>query len=68
MKKVLPADYSWITDLNPFSHMIELMRSPFLGEFPENILWVYMLVYISIAAVTALFFLGRYRHRVAYWL
>jgi lipopolysaccharide transport system permease protein len=68
MKKVLPADLSWITDLNPFFHMIELMRSPFLGEFPENILWVYMLIYILMAAVAALFFLGRYKHRVAYWL
>jgi lipopolysaccharide transport system permease protein len=68
MKKVLPADYSWITDLNPFFHMIELMRVPLLGEFPENILWVYMLAYISIAAAAALFFLGRYKHRVAYWL
>jgi lipopolysaccharide transport system permease protein len=68
MKRVLPAEYSWITDLNPFFHMIELMRSPFLGEFPENILWVYMLIYISMAGVTAFFFLCRYKHRVAYWL
>lgn len=68
MKKVLPGRNSWVTDFNPFYHIIEIVRSPLLGVAPSWILWVYMLAYIAIAAVMALFFLKKFRHRVSYWL
>ena len=68
MKKVLPGRNSWVTDFNPFYHIIEIVRAPLLGVAPSGILWVYMLAYIAIAAVMALFFLKKFRHRVSYWL
>ena len=68
MKKVLPGRNSWVTDFNPFYHIIEIVRAPLLGVAPSWILWVYMLAYIAIAAVIAMFFLKKFRHRVSYWL
>lgn len=68
MKKVLPGSYSWVSDFNPFYHMIEIARAPLLGAAPAGILWIYMLSYILIAAVMALFVLKLFRHRVSYWL
>jgi lipopolysaccharide transport system permease protein len=68
MKKVLPGRNSWVTDCNPFYHIIEIVRAPLLGVAPSGILWAYMLAYIAIAAVMALFFLKKFRHRVSYWL
>lgn len=68
MKKVLPDKYLWVSDFNPFHHTIEIIRAPLLGAAPSGILWVYMLTYIAIAAVMALFVLKLFRHRVSYWL
>jgi lipopolysaccharide transport system permease protein len=68
MRKVLPAKYSWVTDFNPFYHMIELVRSPLLGVVPAAYHWGCMLIYIALSAVLAFHFLKRFRHKVAYWL
>jgi len=68
MKKVLTGRNSWVSDYNPFYHIIEIVRAPLLGVAPSGILWVYMLAYIAIAAVMAVFFLKKFRHRVSYWL
>jgi lipopolysaccharide transport system permease protein len=68
MKKVLPDKYSWVSDFNPFYHMIEIVRAPLLGTAPSGILWIYMSAYIAVAAFIALFFLKLFRHRVSYWL
>jgi lipopolysaccharide transport system permease protein len=68
MRKILPAKYSWVTDFNPFFHMIELIRAPLLGVAPAAYHWIYMLIYIAISAVIAFYFLKRFRHKVAYWL
>lgn len=68
MKKILPAEYSWITDLNPFFHMIELVRAPLLGQTPSAFHWIYLSVCVVVSAIVTLYFLKRFRHRVAYWL
>jgi ABC-type polysaccharide/polyol phosphate export permease len=68
MKNALPSGYSWITDYNPFNHIIELIRAPILGKTPNMDLWGFMAAYIVIAMLLATYALKRYRHRVAYWL
>jgi len=55
-------------DLNPFYHLIEVVRAPLLGSFPSLTNW---LVSIAMAAGGWLFTLwvyGKYRHRISYWL
>ena len=68
MRKALPAKYSWVTDFNPFFHMIELVRSPLLGVVPAGYHWIYMLIYIAVSAAIAFYFMKRFRYKVAYWL
>ena len=68
MKKVLPERYAWVSDFNPFYHMIEIVRAPLLGAAPAPMLWVYLLAYVAVAAAVALCFLKLFRHRVSYWL
>jgi ABC-type polysaccharide/polyol phosphate export permease len=68
MKKSLASKYSWVTDLNPFYHMIELVRSPLLGVSPAAYHWIYLLICVAVSAIMAFYFLKRFRHRVAYWL
>lgn len=68
MKKSLGSKQSWITDFNPFYHIIELVRSPLLGKIPDLYHWIILLVYVALAAVITFFFIRRFRNRVAYWL
>ncbi|MCE5211760.1 MAG: ABC transporter permease [Deltaproteobacteria bacterium] len=68
MKKTLSSKYSWVTDFNPFFHMIELVRSPLLGVAPAAYHWIYILICITGAAVIAFFFMKRFQNRVPYWL
>lgn len=68
MRKILPDRLAWVTDFNPFFHMIELIRAPLLGNTPAAYHWLFLLVCILVSSVVTLFFLKRFRHRVAYWL
>jgi lipopolysaccharide transport system permease protein len=68
MKKALPEKYSWVSDLNPFYHIIEIVRSPLLGEPQRAIHWVYLSVCFVVSALAAFGLLKWFRHRVPYWL
>ena len=68
MKKSLASKQAWITDFNPFFHIIELVRAPLLGKTPDLYHWISLLIYIALAAVITFFFIKRFRNRVAYWL
>ncbi|HLZ19371.1 MAG TPA: ABC transporter permease [Smithellaceae bacterium] len=68
MKKALPGKYSWVSDLNPFYHMIEIVRAPLLGQSQAGIHWIHLLIYLIITGLAVMYFLKLFRHRVAYWL
>jgi lipopolysaccharide transport system permease protein len=68
MKKSLASKQAWITDFNPFFHIIELVRSPLLGKIPDVYHWIILLIYVVLAAIITFFFVRRFRNRVAYWL
>lgn len=60
--------YRWITDFNPLAHMIDIVRSPLLGQAPGLKPWL-LTATAALAgwAVTFAFF-SRFRARVPYWL
>ncbi len=57
-----------ILSVNPFHHMIQVMRQPLLGQAPTLAEWTVAIglavVFIVIGAATY----ARYRHRLAFWL
>jgi lipopolysaccharide transport system permease protein len=59
---------SYITDFNPFFHLLEIVRAPLLGTMPtaKNYLAVLLITLINIAVAGAFF--ARYRARIAYWV
>ncbi|WP_176037281.1 ABC transporter permease [Brucella tritici] len=67
--KILPDTSSkLIFELNPFYHLLQLIRAPLFGEAPAIYTW---LLTISIAIMGwffALVFFGKYRWRIPYWL
>ncbi|WP_273727548.1 ABC transporter permease [Brucella gallinifaecis] len=69
MVKILPEHISrWFIDLNPFYHLIELVRAPLLGQAPTATDWGFAAGLAVIGWIIAIAFFGRYRWRVAYWL
>jgi lipopolysaccharide transport system permease protein len=58
----------YLAEWNPFYHWIEMIRAPLLGNLPteNNILW--SLSSLGLLLILAVFYLGRYRSRIALWL
>jgi len=58
----------FIADFNPLTHLISIVRAPFMGQVPE------LHSYLIVAAFTAVGFLvsaivyGRFKARIVYWL
>jgi ABC-type polysaccharide/polyol phosphate export permease len=60
--------YQWILDYNPMHHLVEILRSPMLGEVAHIDSWFWSLGLLIFFALLASFMHTRYRKRVAYWL
>lgn len=58
----------YLLPLNPVFHLLEIVRSPLLGQFPTMNNWVVSLALALIGWVMALTIYGRYKRRIAYWL
>jgi homopolymeric O-antigen transport system permease protein len=58
----------YITDFNPFYHLLEIVRAPLLGGVPSAKSWfaVLLITLINIA-ITGAFF-SRFRSRISYWV
>jgi lipopolysaccharide transport system permease protein len=58
----------YITDLNPFFHLLEVVRAPLLGSVPsaKSYFAVLLITLINIA-ITGVFF-SRFRSRISYWV
>jgi ABC-2 type transport system permease protein len=57
-----------IVDWNPFYHLVELVRSPLLGQLPAPSTLVFVAAVTVCGWVTMLFFYTVYRWRIAYWV
>jgi len=56
-----------ILELNPFYHLVEIVRSPLLGHAPSLDSWVAVLAITVFGWLVTIFFYSAYRWRIAYW-
>lgn len=58
----------YVTDFNPFFHLLEIVRAPLLGSAPstKNYLAVLLITLINIVVTGAIF--SRFRSRISYWV
>jgi len=54
--------------LNPFAHLLELIRQPVLGRTPSLIHWEWGIGLMFVLGATAVTMLTFYRKRVVFWL
>jgi lipopolysaccharide transport system permease protein len=59
---------AYVAELNPFYHLIEIVRAPLIGNLPsvENYIAVLLVTSINIVLVGAFF--TRFRSRISYWV
>jgi len=57
-----------LADLNPFYHLVEIVRGPLIGEVPELLTYIVTISAALIGIVFSMFILGRSRGRIAYWV
>ena len=69
MPSTLPDTVSpLVMDLNPFYHLISLVRAPLLGQFPTIENWTFGIAFALVGWTVALLFFCRFRRRIPYWL
>ena len=59
---------AWIVDYNPFAHLLEILRQPFLGHPAAAQDWLAAIALLVAAMAAALISLVAYRRRVVFWL
>jgi ABC-type polysaccharide/polyol phosphate export permease len=57
-----------LVKMNLFYHFVELMRAPLLGKVPSTLTYLVVLGTTIVGWTFTLWFFGRYRHRIVYWL
>ncbi len=57
-----------LLDLNPFYHLVEILRAPMLGYSAHWENWAAVLLITVIGWVVTLFFYTAYRWRIVYWV
>ena len=67
MPELVPARAT-VLEINPFYHLVEVVRAPLLGEVPGLSSWIAVLCMTVGGWVLAFAFFRRYRWRIAYWV
>ena len=67
MPELVPARAT-VLEINPFYHLVEVVRAPLLGEVPGLSSWIAVLCMTAGGWVLAFAFFRRYRWRIAYWV
>ncbi|KAB2661319.1 ABC transporter permease [Brucella tritici] len=57
-----------IFEMNPFYHLLQLIRAPLFGEPPTLVSWLFAIGIAITGWLCALVFFGKYRWRIPYWL
>ncbi|WP_321947694.1 ABC transporter permease [Paraburkholderia sp. J10-1] len=60
--------FSFIVDLNPLAHLVELVRAPLIGQFPSLTTWLVAIGLAVVGWTLALAMTGRYLKRIPYWV
>ena len=68
MPELLPHRAVMPLNLNPFYHVLEVVRAPLLGEVPGLVSWLAMIGFTAVGGIATLVIFIRYRWRIAYWI
>lgn len=61
-------NHHWIADINPFYHLLEIVRGPLLGQTPSLLSWQVAGGTAAVSLLIGTLMFIRYRHRIIFWL
>ena len=64
----LPRQYHAIIEFNPLAQFLEILRSPLLGQPASSWAWLTTSVIALGGGLIALAVIGRYQHRIIFWM
>jgi lipopolysaccharide transport system permease protein len=60
--------FSFIVEYNPLAHLVELVRSPLIGQAPSDLTWIVTIGMAVVGWPFALAMTGRFLKRIPYWV
>lgn len=60
--------YRYLNDLNPFYHLLTLVRAPLLGQAPSELNWCVGMALTALSLATAIWLIVRKSETTPYWL
>lgn len=63
-----PRSANMLVDPNPVYHILQVVRAPILGICPSSLNWSISIVVGLFGSLITLWFFGKYKKRIAYWL
>lgn len=63
-----PAADLILAQLNPFYHLVDVVRAPLTGVYPDALTYIVTISAAVIGLVFSLYIFGRSRGRIAYWV
>ena len=67
MPELIPGR-SLVLLVNPFFHLVEVVRAPLLGQAPGLASWIAVLIVTAAGWLATFALFRRYRRRIAYWV
>jgi len=67
-KPQLVGVHQWMLPFNPFFDLLEVVRAPLLGAFPEHHVWLAALAFSALLWAAAWLLFARVRGRIAFWV
>lgn len=58
----------YLLELNPFNHLLEVVRSPLLGTLPSNLSWAVCAAMAIMGWLLTLVVYSKYVNRISFWL
>lgn len=66
-KEMLGVYQNWVY-LNPLSFMVEIVRSPVLGEIPKIEVYIFNLIFLAIVFILLSILIKKKGHRLVFWI
>ena len=67
-ERLIPTERRWIVDYNPFAVLVSILRDPVLGTPVSQERWFSAYGIMGGAVLFTVIIVGRYRHRIIYWI
>ena len=64
----LPAEFAWVSHVNPFAAYLAILRDPLLGHAVSGEAWFYAAVLATALLILTLWSAGKVRRRLIYWM